>query len=65
MSKVKTSAIPELQRFANGLERDKAAVLVRVEVKLCRFRKEALPLFAMDCQKKRERRLRFRRETLP
>ncbi len=27
MSKVKTSAIPELQRFANGLERDKAAVL--------------------------------------
>jgi transposase len=27
MSKVKTSAIPELQRFANGLERDKATVL--------------------------------------
>jgi len=27
MSKVEASAIPELQRFANGLERDKAAVL--------------------------------------
>jgi transposase len=27
ISKVETSAIPELQRFANGLERDKAAVL--------------------------------------
>jgi transposase len=27
LSKVKASAIPELQRFANGLERDKAAVL--------------------------------------
>ena len=27
MSKVKTSAIPELQRFATGLERDKAAVV--------------------------------------
>jgi transposase len=26
-SKVEASAIPELQRFANGLERDKAAVL--------------------------------------
>ena len=27
MSKVEASGIPELQRFANGLERDKAAVL--------------------------------------
>ena len=27
MSKVEASAIPELQRFANGLERDKAAVV--------------------------------------
>lgn len=27
LSKVKASAIPELQRFTNGLERDKAAVL--------------------------------------
>ncbi len=27
LSKVEASAIPELQRFANGLERDKAAVL--------------------------------------
>ncbi|HEU5384044.1 MAG TPA: transposase [Ktedonobacteraceae bacterium] len=27
MDKVKASAIPELSRFANGLERDKAAVL--------------------------------------
>lgn len=27
LSKVKASAIPDLQRFANGLERDKAAVL--------------------------------------
>jgi transposase len=27
MSKVEASAIPELQRFVNGLERDKAAVL--------------------------------------
>src|SRR5258708_39175619 len=34
---------------------------VRVEDKLCRFRKKALPLFAVCCQKKRERRLRFRR----
>jgi len=46
MSKVKTSAIPELQRFAKGLERDKAAVLVQMVAEHCHIRKECLPLFA-------------------